>query len=674
MGTVVNMLSAMAGILCVYFLYRRLCFGNKSSLYTVLTAPAVFFNTYYLVDAVTQDEIRYIPAYGNIAAIEVGSEMWRRSSYQYRSTQMVLGTIFRVIRKIYPLIEENTANILFKISHWFFFFILALVIAYIWGKSVIESEKDTLIYRMTNLGILYCLIGLPVSCLILKVSNYDAGNIYFAILAFSVILAAEKRNNVKLACVGAILATFGCMEKWTSLIYYIIAVSMAVYLKMKSSNEKMRYFKAIMLIPMIMICSAGICILNFLYIRFLSGNITVDIHIGAMLFPIVYMVRVFTGKPELVASDLSYYDNDFFCYILIEMLLIGITAALFFLLDFLNKRIKTKTGSFVSRATAVFGFIFVLSGITGAYLIRRHVYPFVSYPEGIYQPGKLANQVSYFYGAKTAIGHTIINIIFANAVVITNISTIALIIFMIALLLLLRIKSNSLFLPSLFLIAFVLVPLFTLSGMPACARYYGVSILLIMLCSVYYVSSFCNEVFTQNRNHLAISKSLVVCVVVAYSVEMLMNLPVYNCFSPIWLLRSKTFKETVRQGEWDAAEAISWGEELALAGKMIQDHVEEKEIEPDNVTVISNYGIGWYTNPGYHIEYYDNWLKQTDRVCDSNTYFVFAKSMLYRSNVPGYITDVEPLYKVKIKSETTAWIYNGDQLAEWFVTDDGDSE
>lgn len=667
MGAFINVLAAIVGLACVYFLYRRLGYGNKAFLYTILTAPAVFFNTYYLADTVSQDEAGYLPVYGNMAAMEVGSHIWQKASYSYRMTQMVFGTVCRVIRGIHPLIEDNTVNVLYKFSHWFFFFILVSVIAYIWGKSIIESGKDTLIYRMTNLGIIYCLFGLPVTCFIMKMCNYDASHVYFSILAFSILIVAEKKNNIKLACAGAVLATFACMEKWTSLIFYIIAAAMAVYLMIRNSNEKKRYFKAFMLIPILMICSAGICILSFLYIRLLSGNLTTDINIGAMLFPMFYMIRVFAGKREMVFLDLGYYDHDFLPYMLLEMILIVITAALFCLLAFLNEKIKTKTCSFISLTTAALGFTVVLSGMAGAYLLKRYGYPYIEYPEGIYQPGKLFNAVAYFYGAKTLIGHTIMNIIFANAVVVTAFPTAALIIFIIALFLQIRHKQNSFFLHSLFIIAFLLIPMFTLAGMPAQPRYFGVSILLIMLCSVYCVASFCKELFVKNRNRLAIGKSLVVCAIVVYGIEMLMNLPIYNCFSPIWLVRSKTFKETVRQGEWDVAEAMTCGEDLALAGKMIQDHVEEKGIEPDHVTIVSNYGAGWFTNPGYHVEAYQKWLNQPDKVCDENTYLVFAKVMLFRSDIPEFITDVEPLYRVKIKGETTAWIYNGDQLAGYFA-------
>lgn len=671
MGSYMNLLACTAGVLCIYCLYRKLCFGNKSFLYTVLTAPAVFFSACYLIDAVTRDEGNYIPVFGNMPSIELGSEIWVKSSYQYRTTQMVLGTILRVLRKISPSIGQNTANILFKAAYWSFFFLLVLVIAYIWGMYVIALARDTFAYRIANLGILYCLIGLPVACLVLKVCNYDAGNIYFAILSFSFILAAERKNDVRLACVGAVLATFGCLEKWTCLIYYMIAVAMTVYLAIKTPvpEKGKRYYhhlKAVMLIPALMLCSSGICILNFLYIRFLSGNWGVDMHIGAMLFPMFYMARVFAGKGEFIVEDPGYYDAGFLLYLFLAVLLIAVTTVLFLILDECNQKIRTKRASLLSYLTTILGFVFIFTGIAGAYLIKRQIFPFVDYPPGVYQPPTTGNEVSYFYGAKTSFGHTVINIMFANASLTANIPTAALAVLIIALILLLKHKRGVFLLQSLFLIAFLFIPLFTLFGQPADARYFGVTTLLIMMCSVYYVTSFFGELLEQEPKYIAFGKSLAVCLIAAYGIEMLINLPIYNCFSPIWLIRSESFRETVRQGEWDAGEAMTWGEELALAGKIIQKEIAQKEIAPNEITIITDYGWNWYTNPGCHIEVYSRWLQNPDKICDSNTYFVFVKFRLYRSEIPEFITDVEPLYKVKIKGETTAWIYNGEQLAAYY--------
>lgn len=54
-----------------------------------------------------------------------------------------------------------------------------------------------------------------------------------------------------------------------------------------------------------------------------------------------------------------------------------------------------------------------------------------------------------------------------------------------------------------------------------------------------------------------------------------------------------------------------------------------------------------------------------------NMYFVFVKFKLYRSAIPEYIYDEEPIYVVKIRGENVAWIYNAEQIQPYLEIDQG---
>lgn len=657
----------VAGVIC-FFHYRNLNYGNKALLYALLTLPAVFFSTNMLDEAVTVDESMYIPAFSDPTNILPGSVMWVKASYQYRSTQLLLATVFRIWRYIYPGLSVNTACIAYKIIHWFVFFSMALFISYIWGKYVLNGKPETFKYRLSNIGILYVLTGMPIACLLLKVCNYDSGNTYFALAGLSLTIVAEKIRQPKIALAGTIVSVFGCLEKWGGLIYWCFCVALyAFLLAQRGKTIKQRIGLGFQGICRAVLLAVGICFLNQLYLRILFGKGIVDFSLGTILFPLFFMVRAFFLRDITVNfEDTGYYNNGAIGWLFMTVAAIVIlTFVICILYDFLMIKIKGKYKIF-----AIINFlgcvITVFSGIMAVFLLTRSVYPFKNFPDGIYVPGASMSGTMFFYGAKTVLTHIICEIAYANGVIIANIPSVFLLILFVAFGVMVFKCGQEYILQLCLAFATLLISVFTLAGQPAVPRYFSVTILLYSLVAVYYCSEldFTDARLQKIKLRIFAGKAMCGAALLIYIIELYLYLPVYSCFAPLWLIRSGNFKDTIRQGEWAAGEAMTWGEEIAIAGNIIEEHATAKGLSPEDIIIISNYGSVWFGNPGFDIRYIRNITEDTDIPLDETTYFVWTKFALYRDEISDFIYDTEPVEVVKYNGEKAVWIYTADQIGK----------
>ncbi len=663
---VANLIALICGTILVFFLFKKLNFERKAPLYTLLTIPFLFFNTFFLCDALTADEQSYIPAFGDMGNIEPGSVIWNKGSLQYRATQIAIGFPLRVLRKIIRGIDDNTVNVVYKVIHWLLFFLIALVIVYLWSKYITSISSGTLVYRLFVETIVVVMTGLPVACLILKVANYDAGNIYFAILGISLVIVSEKKNNIWIARIGVFSATLGCIEKWTSLIYLLLVIAFTVFLEMKRSTKmKFLYFIKELIIGLSI--SVLICFSSLFLIRVIQGKGFIDFTPGIALFPLTFMISVFLGKGVYDAGHLDIYQNGLIMYLLVFILLICFTSICTFFVSMLEKKMANSETGVVRPVIGLFGVVFVLTGILGAFFLHRFSYPFVPFPEGIYEPRPSGNHISYFYGAKTIFGHYLADFSFTNAVAVVSLpSVIMLAILGVGGVTLFKNKVSNGIRDYVWGISFILFPIFTIAGQSACARYFGVSIMIICLCTVnelFFIleKRECKEIIVK----ISCAIAFVFCIM-----ELSINLPLYNVFSPVWLIRSDSFRNEVRTGEWDAGEAMTWGEDLAIAGKWIERYAKKNGIDINNTVILSNYGINWYSNPGFKIIPYDSTYFSTENDWEyDRLFFVFTKFKLFRKPTPEYIIEVEPLKRIKIKGETIVWIYTAEQLKEYIINE-----
>ena len=102
-----------------------------------------------------------------------------------------------------------------------------------------------------------------------------------------------------------------------------------------------------------------------------------------------------------------------------------------------------------------------------------------------------------------------------------------------------------------------------------------------------------------------------------------------------------------------------WGEEMAIAGNIIDSKIDSNEIK--TTSIYSNYSNCWPGNNGYRLRSIYN----SDIVLSKENYYVFNKFRLFRGEQPTFINEVEPFAVILYKGEIGAWIYRGDNLIDY---------
>ena len=203
--------------------------------------------------------------------------------------------------------------------------------------------------------------------------------------------------------------------------------------------------------------------------------------------------------------------------------------------------------------------------------------------------------------------------------------------------------------------------LFSIAGQPAGERYYAVTILMQVIICYYYIYTGKMEVQVKFKHRIFFG-----ILGMLYMAEMLLFTPNIKIFSPVWVVRSKDYKESIRKGAWYAGEAMTWGEDMSIAGNMIKDMVDKQGIEDyGQISIYGNYGSIWLNNPGFKINKINMGSDTVDYKWDDTEYMVLSKFALYRYDIPEFIYDVEPTATIEYNGEISSWIYKGSQLEKY---------
>lgn len=660
---------AFITILC--FL-RKLGYGKYTLIYGVLLLPFIWFAMNMITEAITIDEWKYITSFKQLRSLERGSVNWVKGTYQYRVSEISSGTVCAAVSKLFPEINDYHLIMIYRYTHWYLFFLVALGIAYSWNH-ILPENRDGRAYRIINAAVISILTGAPLSCLLLKVCNYDAGCVYFGIAGISLLVLAEKKCSMKLAYSAVLVSIMSCLEKWGGLPYWCICVA-------GTGALVYRYKKSLLKTILTDIIAIGIsgciCYLSLIYIRLLECKGIIDISIGIATFPLFFMAKMFFGFSDINLEDINYYDS-----MAIPWLLFVTVAIMLFsiLLEVCRKiyLIGIKQKSF-RKVLSVLVFLLFIGTIVACFVVVRGQYPFVEIPEGLYIAEEAMNGTTYFYNAKTALGYWMCVVFYGFATVVTNWPTVYLLFVFLAIYCAGKgsvagkisveniagayrnienkkgLASEGYFLFLTGVLALLLPIMYVLAGDPPVPRYFGVSILLIPIIALYII--YCKN--------LSVIRNLKVIVVVYMIIlfEMFLYIPNYSCFAPVWLWRSPEWKQSVRQGEWAVAEAMMWGEDLAVAGKRVMDLIGPQE-DYGQYTLFANYGLHWIGNPGFHVVAMNRGIDALSFT--EYDYYIFTKFRVYRGPEPEFFSIVEPIDTVEFNGEIAVWIYRGDTIREY---------
>lgn len=324
---------------------------------------------------------------------------------------------------------------------------------------------------------------------------------------------------------------------------------------------------------------------------------------------------------------------------------------LFYFLYMLEKLKKEKYLNIISGIILI---TIVVLGIIGTYCLPLRLDPYDPLVEGEY--GASVIWGLYHYGAFSFLSHKFYQCIYSFATICSSLPTIVLFVVFVFGFCMVKYRKKIAIGYSLVLLAcIVTVILFSCMNQPADSRYFGVVILCLVI-SVW--TCMHNMFFIVERKHNVLFWGIMLLV---WNYELLVYQPNIKMFSPMWVAHSRSFNENVRLGQWYAGEAMSWGEELAIAGRKINNIVDENEIEKESVSIYSNYGLKWLNNPGYAI-YSTNEIDNNTKF-DNTSFFIFTKKNLFRmTELPPFINEVKPIDTIKYKGEIAVWIYTGEQL------------
>lgn len=336
----IGMLIFAFAILVIY--YWKAQYGKYALPWLLLSVPMLYFSINMVTECMTADEWMHMSAIIDIENMKNIEGFALAMQYQYRTSQMVFGTFFRILPpNIKNIISIYTLLRIYKLVHWYFFFGIVLLISSIWRNKILGKNIHNIKFRFVDNAILYSLLALPVSCLLLKVCNYDTAYIYFAILGFSLIIVAEKTDDLKYAYLGTVAAVFGCMDKFPGVLYWCICVMFFIYIGIR--KVELWYKKLASAIKYCLLATGtavGVSWLSLVYLDFLENGLCAKINIGSVLFPFTYVLRFVSSDNVIDSSNEMSYCKGAVSYLFVIMILMLICAFIIQLYDWMNIKFK----------------------------------------------------------------------------------------------------------------------------------------------------------------------------------------------------------------------------------------------------------------------------------------------------------------------------------------------
>lgn len=625
----------------LFFALSKLRFDNRF-LCLVISLPFIVFSLAMVSEAVMIDEWQYMTEFININRMNPLGEVYVKTSYQYRFSEGLYGTIFLIIRYFIRDMSDHRALVLYKMFHWLLCYVISVIITSLYASLI---KGQTKVRIQSTLLVLYSLIALPVACYLMKICNYDSMNSYLALLGIAFGVYYYKKKKAIYGILAVIVSSLGSLEKNFGVVYLGLTILVLIY----ASNKKyeMSFIKRLLMnfaISVIAYFTAiVISITNLFYIRFLQGQ-KVD-SLETAIYPITY---IFDSLLTRGNSKISI------------LLLICVSAVFSFLVYLSEKKFK-QWKNVADTVTFVVIILMMLIGVIGAFCLKQYYAEFIQ-SETAYI-GIVGGGSKIYYPATTKIGFWLMHIAFFISTYIAAYPTVYLLYIFLGALSLKK-SDDDYLLYLLYLVAIVL-PLFKLlGGMPTAIRQFMVEIELLAILSIYYF--FSNELLLKNRIVQVLSK----IGIIVFGIEMIACMPNYGTYSPIWLIRNKQFLDSVELGVFQVCEGMHSGEEMAIGTELVNNQVKENGQNIKDIIIYCNYTTYWLGDPGYDNDNIHSIRYMSDEIVENikfseNEYFILSQTTLFRHKIPAFLDSVTPVAKHKVRGETTIWVYRGDQLKNY---------
>jgi hypothetical protein len=522
---------------------------------------------------------------------------------------------------------------------------------------------------------------LPVNLLAIKILNYDLFSFLLGALSVVLIGIGLRQKEAKWILLGVITAFFAAQEKliaapilWFSIFAYAwlraekaVSGKASAYLARFLGGFSGAFFCAV---------SANVFTYLILWLnRF--GDMP-----ASLLYPHVFLspfssalwpvIRAIGGDVFIKQYGMFAQTNPFI-WLLLFLSAIFIGACLIAVISLYIKKALPTLGkmplvqriSGIENAGIINTLLFLITFVVALlayFLVNGYLSSIVPVQAGAYHPSASFNQNTLHFGARTMIGHYILQIAWAYLDFIISFPTALVLIILWCGISEMRDKISGkkherfpLFFDALFFICLCMPIFYAVTQTPTASRYFNLFVFIIACITSIRFSIYLNRF----SGH--IQGAICFAVLIIALAEVLPFRPLYGAFRPWWYGFNKGYAAspeltTLKPG-W-----LGWGEEMMLAGKWIRKNEKGAGTQQRPVMLYMNYLGEWFGKGAY---------VKTGSMLDKAPIYKYTENDFYIINRSGLLINhnnfpkgIQPLCVVSFRGFNQAWVYRGDHLAQ----------
>ncbi|MFW5785196.1 MAG: hypothetical protein ACOCW1_03330 [Chitinispirillaceae bacterium] len=578
----------------------------------------------------------------------------------FRTTTTILGPLLSAIQNLTG-ITKDLALVAAKAAHWLIgIFLNTLIIDQIRRLFLKRVPRYLFHIVLFNAAVL-----LPVTGLALKTLNYDLTSMLLGVLG-CVWLAAGLQSGGRFHLYASIAAlTLAAHEKliaspllWLCLFF---ATARLAYTQTSSSwKELIR--KNLGYAVLTTGSSLALIFISFALVHSIHGPNGPDLDPNQLLMSFQSgfwpIKRLFAEKfQHLFYFQYSAPSN---LILMIVMIHLTVSAAAFSTCLFF-RHLRHYIGAHqpdlrkVAIVKTILLLTLVIAGIISTFTINTRIWPYIPVADGSYTPSSTFNGITLHYQAKTLLFHTFASTGWACAVFVNAIPTVLLAVLLICCVFPIvekrtHVRGNTLGLDVL-AIFFMLIPfVYGLLQIPLYPRYFNLFLLGIVITIIPTAFTFPIRSLQIKAVLVSVGLSLLLTEVYPFG-------PLGSTFRPLWSNYSDDFHNNPNFGKvspWYPG----WGEELFEAFKIIN-----KQKGSVDVRIFHNFP-GSLIRPPENVTTFSMPIEagRFRYSYGENDYYVISRNGVSTYPDLGFPHKTDPLFTIKDRSFTKAWVFRGSDL------------
>ncbi|MBN1128127.1 MAG: hypothetical protein JXA71_04040 [Chitinispirillaceae bacterium] len=642
----------------------RIRWNVRELLFAALLLPIFALTITHSTQFLTVDEKAMVeePVYLATSTLK----QW--SNGAFRTTDITVGPVMRVVQACADLSEERLKQIA-KALHWLFGFIMLAATSVVLARLFIREEE----WYFTVLSAGSAML-LPTSAVAFTMCNYDLYSMLLGVLALLCTVAGLRLRNPRIVLCAVIIASFAAQEKLlaTPVLWLAACVYIAVRLLDKNASASIasRFIASLRATAIVVVSCAAVLMVSYAILIALRGGALPVEHYGLsplkitlpFVSPFIMILRGAGGGRLLVfieetAKQLPALPmwTAMTAAILVAAVMLAMVMALIVhpqvirfpnrLAPFLRRNLHRVNYSLLA---VTFGI-----GVLSTYLIHGFWAPAHPVAPGHYVPMVGFNGAVLHFGAQTGAGHFLFLFGWAYAVFYNAMPT-ALVVVALAAgpWRLFRRAPLSLAFELVFFVCLLSPALFAFGQVPLSNRYFNLFILLMLMVTLMRYVPVCARLAPRCRYGVA------VFFLALLALELFPFRPSFGLFRPIWS-HAPAYEEARPSAGRISPVGHGGGEEVMLAGEKIRRLFAGERL--DRLNLYHNFYGAWLgDHHGIRV------IDMSDRSArlkytDSDYYIVDRLSVV--QDWLAFPEGIEPEFTIAARGFVHAWVFRGDRLA-----------